>query len=193
MGDKFSLSGLISPLQYRLSRLTIYWGSAMRTVAPILTVGAAILFLLSVSGVAQAQNEQLLRGISEFDLVIEIVDDEDRRECGLSEDVYRNAVAFPLASSPISVNTSASPYIYVNVVAMAVHSGAAIQGCIASYDIEVRVFRSLSESGRSIRVTVVAWRDGGILSGPPGSFSNHVSDTLERIAKNFVVDWRGNQ
>src|SRR5262249_48339096 len=113
--------------------------------------------LIANQSQAQTRNN-LLRGLSKINLVIENLD-ADSKECGLTEQGIRAAVMYPLSSARVEVAPTALTSLYVNVNTLYFSS---LDSCVSSIEVRVHVYQAvtLDFSGEEKPAEVKLWRSG---------------------------------
>jgi S1-C subfamily serine protease len=153
---------------------------------PILWI---VVLPLAFIDIAAAQTrDQVLRGLSRIELVIENLG-QDSKACGITVDDIRAAFLYPVSSSSLHiVKKSASPYVYLNI--NTIRSGGT-QVCFSSVKMQVLAHQEieLEFSGRQAFPDIVLWEVGGVFTSAIWAHEKQISEAVERFAKSFISDW----
>src|SRR5262249_13028668 len=129
-----------------------------------------------------------LRGLSRISIMVERVD-HDGKACGLTEDVIRNAVLYPLSSAIQVLN---APYTTLYVNTSSYFSPEIPDGFCVTH-IHMQAFShqevTLDFSGRKVWEPIELWSLGAIVSSYLSNHRRRVAEYIEELAKKFVTDW----
>lgn len=158
-------------------------GCAMKATIRSLAVLIAIL-VLPAHSFAQTDNKRL-EGIGSVNIIVEGLHD-GARPCGVTIDALRSAASFPIVTSRLLMSKTSAITFYVQVSVLSQDSG-----CTAAYEIEVYANQNVVVTESNLRkfVEVELWEQDGLMVGPRGDFGRRMTDVIDRLAKQFVVDW----
>jgi hypothetical protein len=143
----------------------------------------AVLFSM-VAASAWAQKGQALRGIASADIVIENLS-EAATACGVTKSVLDTSVRFVLGQSRIKIDSSADPYIYINVNVIRLKE---IDLCVFNYFVAFRAAARVI-SNNVIVTGADLWSQGGVGAYPRSETRRAVTENIEGLTKNLVVEW----
>jgi hypothetical protein len=155
----------------------------MRRLAAIVATAS---ILIACQSQAQTRNN-LLRGLSKVELVIEDLTDHDK-VCGLTTQALRAAVMFRISSTKIEVGPISNVVFYVNALTSYLDS---IDFCISNLDIEVYAYQTvtLDFSGEEKRAHVRLWTAGKTMGSQRVNHLQRISAAIEDETKKFITDW----
>ena len=133
-------------------------------------------------------SEHSLRGLARIMLVLEHLDD-DSIKCGLTRDLIRSAVLYPISSAKFQVTDDVVlEMLYVNTLSKFYES---LQMCVTYIEIRAESTDEviLKFSGRKVFSAIQLWNASYLTSSNPSEHARQVADEVEELAKEFVTAW----
>jgi hypothetical protein len=144
----------------------------------------AVLFSM-VAASAWAQKDQALRGMASADIVIEAIS-EEATACGVTKSALDTSVRFVLGQSRIKINSSVTfPTIYININVIRLKG---IDFCVFNYFAAFRA-PAIVISNNAFVAGADLWSEGGIGAYPRSETRRAVTENIEGLIKNLVVEW----
>jgi hypothetical protein len=131
---------------------------------------------------AQTQNDGRLKGLKKIYLLIETLD-KTAEGCGLSEDLIRTAVMYPLSSSPMEIEDRSTTF-YVNLGTLR------SQGtCFSTLSIKIYQNVKLTFANFERNYKLGLWNKTWFGFSPPHEHGQMVRAAIETMTKDFLTAW----
>lgn len=151
---------------------------------------------VSLGREASAQtDEHSLVGLSKIRVLVEELS-KGATDCGITRSFIENAVAFPLSLSGIkivpSTGNEGEPTFYVNA-SILYNQYASL--CIVNVSVQLTDFHPFRPnyyptSADAPFLKLLLWDEGHLISTGQNGFAQFLGETLNDVAKKFVVDWK---
>jgi hypothetical protein len=147
---------------------------------------ASAMILMTNQSQAQTRNN-LLRGLSEIEVLIEELDAKDK-ECGLTKEALRASVMYPLSSSKLKVVPFIDVIFYLGVDSLYLRED---QLCFSNVRLSAYAIQhvTLEFSGDIKIAEVTLWKNGFAQSSNRSRHARNISDGVEEYVKKFITDW----
>jgi hypothetical protein len=148
----------------------------------------ALACILPLSSPCEAQTfNNALRGVSQWQILVENVD-SNSQSCGITKDKIRNAALYPRSSAKFEIVDDAASAISISVSTLAPSS---THLCFTVIRLTAQAVQSvrLDVSDMDATVLIILWEKSSILSTVRDEHSRHVTESIEDLAKKFVIDW----
>ena len=123
-----------------------------------------------------------LAGVKEFQLSVRISEGDS---CGVTKYKLENSLRYILSNSKIKLVEQSPSLLNLNVTILSDEVG-----CFGHSDLSALEWRQTKNIAQNdIVAPLLLWQDGRFRKGPPDSFEMKFTNTVENIAKAFVVDW----
>jgi hypothetical protein len=139
--------------------------------------------LLPTPSTAQRFPRPELAGLNQFALFIEDLD-EDAKACGVNQDAIETSVRFIAQQSRMRIGARGpgDPHIYVSITAL--------KNCSVAVGLSVGTRVVIQRTNKAADGAKI-WGQHVISAGPRPSTAKRVSDDVESMMKELVVDWSG--
>ena len=147
------------------------------------------LVALSPHGYSQTLNN-VLEGVTSVRIDVRDInphEEDNTSNCGATKEDLRSAASFPIAASRLRIEEEA--LVYIEIRSLVVPTGPG--GCAASFSLSVATdqISDLAVTNLNKLVRVELWSNDGIVFAPVGALGFTLRDSIERMVKDFVVDW----
>ena len=147
------------------------------------------LVALSPHGYSQTPHKTL-EGITSIGIDVKDInpgDEDNTATCGATKEDIRRAASFPITSSRLRIEEAAP--VYIEIRSLVVPAGPG--WCAASFRFSVITdqIAELDATNLEKVVRVELWANHGIVVAVVGVLGFRLRDTVERMVKDFVVDW----
>ena len=153
--------------------------------------GLAILAtLLTFPNIGWSENNPLLKGITEVEILVESVTDTEK-ECGIEGAQIHSELAYTVGRD-IKVVKEASCYVYANPNISQTNDKRL---CYGSLKLELKCFGRFINSTTNNEAfhSATIWSSAVSAAAHPDYFKPNYLSTFTMFAKELVVEWRQNQ
>ena len=151
----------------------------------------AAVCLLSTENLSLAETpDPRLRGLTSLGFLVDGVDDEASKNCGITESTVRDAFMYVASSANFKITTDLrSPHFVVTIITLIQRQP--IQ-CISAVSIQVGYYQQVTlDYGDSLSpwVWVGLWKYEGLYVSHVENHPKRMAAAIEDITKNFVTAW----